>query len=150
MTCKEKLMEEYAHLPAETIREILENECPCHYGYSEGHPDCSILANDSLCADCWDQEITEEKKEKENNTMATTKKTKEQLIEELEAAKNNIYELKKQLDNLERYKQYEDCADEIKAIHTAFMNSGFTNDQAFDLIKTAMQSVAAGLMKTDR
>lgn len=81
-------------------------------------------------------------------TTTNTKKTKTQLIEELEAAKAHATALKKQIDNLERYKQYEECADEIKAMHTAFMNSGFTDEQAFDLIKTTMQALGnSGLLK---
>lgn len=71
--------------------------------------------------------------EKEKN-MAT-KKTKTELMEELETIKEAKAELEKELKNLEKYKQYEDCADETKAIHTAFVNSGFSDAQAFELVK---------------
>ena len=60
-----------------------------------------------------------------------TKKTKTELIEEI----NN---LKKDLDKLERYRKYEDTANEIKAIHDSFVNAGFTEDQAFKIMITAM------------
>ena len=46
---------------------------------------------------------------------------------------------------MDRYKQYEECADDIKVMHTALMNSGFTDEQAFDLIKTmTMMAVDCG------
>jgi hypothetical protein len=48
-------------------------------------------------------------------------------------------ELEKELKNLEKYKQYEDMADEIHATYISFVNAGFSNEQAYDLIKTAMQ-----------
>ena len=60
-----------------------------------------------------------------------TKKTKTELIEEI----NN---LKKDLDKLERYRKYEDAANEMKAIHDSFVNAGFTEDQAFMIMITAM------------
>lgn len=106
---------------------------------------------------CWNTEIpvevekkTEETEKKESKkTMATTvKKTKAQLMEELDLAKEHTAALEKQLKNMEQYKQYEECADEIKAMHTAFINSGFTDAQAFDLIKTMTKCVFySGLVK---
>ena len=151
MTCKEKLIQDHPYYDKWDVDDIIENYCPYHYGYLSRQTD--IEPCDEDCEACWNQEIIDEtKNEKENKTMATTtttntKKTKPQLIEELEAAKANVTDLKKQIDNLERYKQYEECADEIKAMHTAFMNSGFTDEQAFDLIKTAMQSVAGAALR---
>lgn len=59
----------------------------------------------------------------------TTKKTKAELLDE-------IKELETQVKKLENYKQYEECADELKAVHTAFVNAGFSDEQAFDLLKT--------------
>ena len=60
--------------------------------------------------------------------METTKKTKQQLLDEIE-------ELKEEIRKLNKYEKYETFADETKAIHTALMNSGFTDEQAFELIK---------------
>ena len=78
--------------------------------------------------------------------MATTiKKTKAQLVEELDQLKERTAAVEKQLKNMDRYKQYEECADDIKVMHTALMNSGFTDEQAFDLIKTmTMMAVDCG------
>lgn len=68
--------------------------------------------------------------------MATTKKTKAELMEELENAKKAKEELEKELKNLEKYKQYEDAAGEIYAFHTSFVMAGFSEEQAFELVKT--------------
>ena len=65
-----------------------------------------------------------------------TKKTKTELIEE-------INHLKKDLDKLERYRKYEDAANEMKAIHDSFVNAGFTEDQAFMIMITAMNKPRA-------
>lgn len=145
MTCKEKLIQDNPNLDKWNIDEIIDDCCPHHYGYS--HDDRFCGENYSDCTACWNQEVIEIKKENKPMTNTKKTKTKTQLIEELEAAKTNVADLKKQIDNLEKYKQYEQCADEIKAMHTAFMNSGFTNEQAFDLIKTAMNSVAGAMFK---
>jgi hypothetical protein len=72
--------------------------------------------------------------EKEKN-MAT-KKTKAELEKELETVKESKAELEKELKNLEKYKQYEDAAGEIHALYTSFVMAGFTDDQAFELVKT--------------
>lgn len=142
MTCKEKLMADNPKLDTWDIEGIIEDYCPHHYGYMHNDGFCRDLDQD--CEACWNQKIIIKK---EIKTMTNTKKTKTQLIEELEAAKANVTDLKKQIDNLERYKQYEECADEIKAMHTAFMNSGFSDEQAFDLIKTTMTLVAPSVFK---
>lgn len=51
---------------------------------------------------------------------------------------NEIDYLKKELSRLEKYKKYEESAQEIKAIFDCFVNAGFTEDQAFTLINNAM------------
>ncbi len=71
-----------------------------------------------------------------------TKRTKAELIEEIKYANEHIHEMEAQIKNLERYKQYEDMANEMKAMHTAFMNSGFSDDQAFDMMKMLIKTVA--------
>lgn len=72
--------------------------------------------------------------EKEKN-MAT-KKTKADLEKELEAVKEYKEELEKELKNLEKYKQYEDVAGEIHALYMSFVTAGFSEEQAYDLLKT--------------
>ena len=79
--------------------------------------------------------------EKEKN-MATTKKTKAELMEELEDIKKSKEELEKELKNLDKYKQYEDMAGEIYALQVSFVNAGFTDDQAFELLKTMIANAS--------
>lgn len=76
--------------------------------------------------------------EKEN-TMAT-KKTKAELEKELETIKESKAELEKELKNLEKYKQYEDMAGEVHAIYVSFVHAGFSEEQAYDLLKTMIQN----------
>ena len=67
----------------------------------------------------------------ENNVAttntATTKKTKTQLMEEINA-------LKAEVAKLDKYKQYENMANEMYAIQQSFVNAGFTRDEAFTLL----------------
>lgn len=72
--------------------------------------------------------------------MATTKKTKAELMEELETVKESKAELEKELKNLEKYKQYEDMAGEVHAIYMSLVHAGFSENQAFDLLKTMIQN----------
>lgn len=69
-----------------------------------------------------------------------TKKTKAELMEELENVKNNKAELEKELKNLEKYKQYESAAGELHALYTSFVMVGFSDVQAFELLKLMMQN----------
>ena len=150
MTCRERLQMEYPDKispgsPGGCYA------CPITYGYLKRPEYCKDISNltGGRCEECWDREIpgTEEIK-KENDIMPThdinvnTKRTKAELIEEIHHAHEHIREMKAKLKNLERYKQYEDMADEMKALHTAFMNSGFSDEQAFDLMKTMLNTVA--------
>jgi hypothetical protein len=84
---------------------------------------------------------------KEEKKVATTRKTKDELMTELEAKETEIKELKEDLKKLEKYKQYEDTANEIKALHDAFMNSGFSDEQAFALVNNIMTTATAGVVK---
>ena len=149
MTCREKLMLERPDLIDE---EYLGGcfGCPSMRNYLPDPEVCGTrVMSDDDCRRCWDREIPgTENIEKENEVMTTTKKTKAELLDELEQANQNVRDLKNEIKNLERYKQYEDMADEIKALHTAFMNSGFTNEQAFDLLKTMTQSMMPAAMRS--
>lgn len=152
MTCKEKFIAEHPDLDKEHIQYVIGNQCPDDYDYL-GAPRNSagnLICDGVLCKSCWDREIPETntsnnvqtnshdvRNEKEKN-MTTTKKTKAQLMEELETSENTVKDLKQQLKDLEKYKVYEDAGDEMKAIHTAFMNAGFSDEQAFELIRLSM------------
>ena len=65
------------------------------------------------------------------------------ILKAIEEKRKEIDDLHKELDRLEKYKQYDDTADEFKAMHTSFMNAGFSDDQAFAL----MQSIIITLLK---
>lgn len=144
MTCIEHLRLKHPKWTEDQLHDYTRSYCPWEVGID--YPPEKVC-RDSRCSACWYTDIPEpEKIKKENDIMPTdsinrTKKTKAELLEELEQANQNVRDLKNEIKNLERYKQYEDMADEIKALHTAFMNSGFTNEQAFDLLKTMTQAV---------
>lgn len=76
-----------------------------------------------------------------------TNKTKADLMNELETKENEIKELKEDLKKLERYKKYEDMANAMRAMHEAFMNSGFSDEQAFALVNNMMTTATAAVTK---
>ncbi len=80
------------------------------------------------------KEYTNRNIEKEKNMAA--KKTKAELEKELEDIKESKAELEKELKNLEKYKQYEDMAGEVHAIYMSFVHAGFSEERAYDLLKT--------------
>lgn len=140
MTLIEKLRKEH---PEEMNSFDRPMYCPTKYGYAE----CPLYCEDieygnalKRCTDCWNREIPEEKEEKENKPM---KKTKAMLEEELDQKKNEIEELKKELVKVEKYKQYDDMAGEIKAIYDSFFNAGFNRDQAYEILIILLQNQKA-------
>lgn len=72
--------------------------------------------------------------------MAT--KTKNELLEEIEQKNGEIEVLKADIEKLEKYRKYDEMADEIKAINDSFVRSGFTEQQAFELTKGALKAAA--------
>ena len=73
--------------------------------------------------------------------MAVSHLTKAELLQELENTRKHAENLKKQVEALERYKKYEEGADEVKALHDSYVNAGFTEEQAFQLTMTAYNGV---------
>lgn len=65
-------------------------------------------------------------------------KTKNELLEEIKQMNEEIEVLKSDIDKLEKYRKYDEMADEIKAINDSFVRSGFTEGQAFELTKGAV------------
>lgn len=63
--------------------------------------------------------------------MAT--KTKNELLEEIEQKNEEIEVLKADIEKLEKYRKYDEMADEVKAINDSFVRSGFTEQQAFQM-----------------
>lgn len=152
MTCREKLMLEQPGMVGTQYQGGCCG-CPSMRGYLEDPPEewCKKIR----CTECWDREIpgTEEtdisNNEKENEAMpiSVSKMTKAEMVEEIEIAHKHIREMEAKLEDLQKYEKYKDAADEIKAIHTALMDSGFTNEQAFDLLKTTMQSMMPTVLR---
>ena len=71
-------------------------------------------------------------------------KTREELMNEIETKNQEIKELKNDIQKLDRYKQYEDAANEVAAIRDSFVAAGFSKSEAFELLK-AMTATAVGM-----
>lgn len=142
MTCREKLAIEHP-------RYIDENRfggckgCPHTYEYKD-QPDYCRRGTEFECTKCWDREILENTKikkredEKENTSMSNTKKTKAMLQEEVEQLHQELIEKEKDLAKFDKYKKYEDMGNDLFAAMAAMENAGFTHDEAFILLKTAV------------
>lgn len=166
MTCREKLKLECPNDIDDSWAGGCRG-CPHHHGYLAKPADCcnGVYGTDHICNACWDREIpgtepltyehaTEpigkvtDINENENGVTVTiekeknmaTKKTKAELEKELETIKESKAELEKELKNLEKYKQYEDMAGEVHAIYMSFVMAGFSEEQAYDLLKTMIQN----------
>lgn len=149
MTCKEKLMLDRPDLVDEKYSGGCCG-CPSMRGYLRDPEGCGTRhMSEDDCRRCWDREIPETiiKKEKDVMPISVSKMTKAQMVEEIECAHEHIREMEAKLEDLQKYEKYKDAADEIKAIHTALMDSGFTNEQAFDLLKTTMQSMMPTILR---
>lgn len=69
--------------------------------------------------------------------MAT--KTKAELMEEIKAKNQEIANLKSEVEKLDRYKKYEELTNELAAIRDSFVKSGFSESEAYDMVKSFMQ-----------
>lgn len=69
-------------------------------------------------------------------------KTKEQLQEEIDANLAVIDDLKSQVKRLEKYQKYDEMAEEIFAIKNSYVRAGFTEEQAFQLVKCAVEQAS--------
>lgn len=127
MTFLEKFLAEH---PDKTASHAL-TDCPHRLGYEGAEIEIGCIHGALTCADCWNREMPETKNtEKENENMSTKqdfKPTEEELLEK-------IRRLNKDLDRLNRYKKYEDCANELKAALDAMMDAGFTREEAMSII----------------
>lgn len=64
----------------------------------------------------------------------TEKRTKAELLDE-------IKKLKGEVEKLERFKAYEDQAGELKGMYDSYINAGFTEEQAFEIVKIMLSKV---------
>ena len=131
MTCLEKLKKEFP----DDWEKCLILDCPEDYDYLDMPEWCDP---ECKCEECWNREIPETKTtEKEINNMADyisantyLKKTKAQLIEELDSAK-------KELEKFEKYRKYDEMGEELYAAMSSLVNAGFSRDEAFKLLLAA-------------
>ncbi len=70
--------------------------------------------------------------------MAT--KTKNELLEEIENKNEELKNLKAEVEKLEKYKKYDDCANEARAVYISFINSGFSEEQSFEILKIMLNN----------
>lgn len=70
-----------------------------------------------------------------------SEKTKNELLEEIEQKNEEIEVLKVDIEKLEKYRKYDEIAEEVKTINDSFIRSGFTEQQAFELAKGAVTVV---------
>lgn len=135
MTCKEKFIKDHPDYSEKQLTSIFDNDCPGDYGImddphdEDGYPNCY-----TVCADCWNREITEtDENKKENIIMPTTKKTKAELLEEIE-------QLHKELEEIKNAELYQQGANQLKVMHAAYMIAGFTDEQSFELLLTMIRA----------
>jgi hypothetical protein len=151
MTCLEKYLQIHPGVDAE---DVYIGSCPFWDNLTDSDkPDYCGKCDDD-CERCWNREIPGTEVEKENEKMPVNaikpdsrEMTKEQMLMEIKNAHATIHEMEDRLKNLERYKQCEEMADELKAVHTAFMNSGFSDEQAYDMLKILIGATLPGVMK---
>lgn len=70
-------------------------------------------------------------------------KTKADLMEEIKAKNNEIKDLQAEIEKLERYKVYQEAADDLAAIRKSYTEAGFSETEAFELTKMMVQLAAA-------
>lgn len=70
--------------------------------------------------------------------------TRESLIEEINEKASEIDALKKKIEKLEKKNQCDEAATGIKATMDSLVRAGFTEEQAFDMVKTMLASTIGG------
>lgn len=141
MTCRDKLKMDRPELSDLDVQHMVNVACPSdpRHEYMCDPDWCGDGSVSDRCNKCWNREIPEtetvENKEEVNEMeIKTTKKTKAELLNEIAA-------LKKEVENLDKYRQYEQVADELAAMRDALMNKGFTREEAIQFIFNAMNSM---------
>ena len=74
------------------------------------------------------------------------KKTKKELMEEIEAKEAELKEARETLAKLDQYKQYDEFADQLGAMHTSFRKAGFSDEQAYELMRDVLY-ISVGMTK---
>ena len=72
--------------------------------------------------------------------------TKEAVLKmEIQNKENEIDTLRKEIEKLEKYKQYDEATAETKVIMDSFVRAGFTENQALDMVKTMFSAIFGGI-----
>lgn len=64
---------------------------------------------------------------------------------EIQKKAREIDALKKEIEKLEKYKQYDEAITETKVVMDSFIRAGFTEEQAFDMVKTMFIAIFGGI-----
>ena len=72
-------------------------------------------------------------------------KTKVELMDEVKAKNDEIKALNEEIKKLDRYKDYQKAADDLAAIRLSYINAGFSEEEAFELIKMMFQMAGLSL-----
>lgn len=64
---------------------------------------------------------------------------------EIQKKAREIDALKKEIEKLEKYKQYDEATTETKVVMDSFIRAGFTEEQAFDMVKTIFIAIFGGI-----
>lgn len=134
MTCKEKLIADHPEWTKDDIEYNINTGCPSDYGYLPYPNKC--IVESSTCLKCWNREIPEideDENEEENIVTPTSRKTKAELLEEIE-------QLHKELEEIKNAELYQQGANQLKAMHAAYMIAGFTDEQSFELLLTMIRA----------
>lgn len=59
---------------------------------------------------------------------------------EIKELQSRIEELKTEVDNMEKYATYKKCADEMFLVKKSFVDAGFTEEEASEMIKISLSS----------
>ena len=65
-------------------------------------------------------------------------KTKNELMEEIEKKNEEIRSLEEEAKRLEKYKTYDNSAEELKGLIDSYIRAGFSEEQAFTLVQLVM------------
>lgn len=71
--------------------------------------------------------------------------SKESLMREINEKANEIDILKQELERLEKNCQYDEDANEVKALVDSFIRAGFTQEQAFRMVMNMMTAMLGGM-----
>lgn len=147
MTCIEKLAIEH---PEDINEDYFGGcaKCPSDYNYLGDPEYCKNydISREDRCYTCWNRNIPEtdsdtiklDETKKENDSMSNNKKTKAMLQEEVEQLYQELNEKEKELAKFDKYKKYEEMANDLFAAMTAMKEAGFTHNEAFVLLKSAV------------